>query len=63
MTNKGTEKHEFEFPQLKAEIELMPGAKSTLTIPGVRAGIYELICEMKGHSEKGMKGVMVVKAR
>lgn len=46
--------------QAIGELELAPGKRVALHLPALPAGRHEVICEAKGHLEKGMKGALVV---
>ncbi|MBI3793734.1 MAG: cupredoxin domain-containing protein [Nitrospinae bacterium] len=63
ITNKGTENHEFEMPDLKTEVVLTPGANAVVTVPDLKVGEYLIRCDLPGHLEHGMKGELVVKPK
>ncbi len=58
--NIGKEPHEFEFPDMKVESAIPPGDSGEVTLPSVKAGNYALQCDLPGHKEKGMSGMLVV---
>jgi uncharacterized cupredoxin-like copper-binding protein len=42
------------------EIEIAPGKRVELHLPAMPAGRHDVVCEAKGHLEKGMKGALVI---
>lgn len=42
------------------ELELAPGKRLELHLPALPAGRHDVICEAKGHLEKGMKGALII---
>ena len=55
VTNDGAEVHNLTIRKLGKGIELQPGHEGTLHLDGLQAGTYEVICDITGHADKGMK--------
>jgi uncharacterized cupredoxin-like copper-binding protein len=42
------------------ELEIAPGKRMELHLPAMPAGKHDVMCEAKGHLEKGMKGALTI---
>ena len=61
--NSGSVAHNFAVPLLKLKSEMLnPGQSATVVVSAVAAGTYEVICEVAGHPEAGMKTTLTVSA-
>jgi plastocyanin len=58
--NSGKIEHNLSFGELGATKMLAPGAGATLKLSSVGAGEYEFVCEVPGHAQAGMTGVLTV---
>jgi uncharacterized cupredoxin-like copper-binding protein len=59
--NNGNVDHNFAIPTLKLRTEMLkPGQSVTVVANDVAAGTYEVICEVSGHPEAGMKATLTV---
>lgn len=62
LVNHGTEMHEMvlQSPWAEFEYELAPATYQTLGVRFHQAGVYDYVCELRGHLEGGMRGQIVV---
>ena len=61
--NSGSVAHNFAVPLLKLKTEMLnPGQSATVVASAVAAGTYEVVCEVAGHPEAGMKTTLTVSA-
>ncbi|MFM9094855.1 MAG: multicopper oxidase domain-containing protein [Acidimicrobiaceae bacterium] len=61
--NSGSVAHNFAIPLLKLKTEMLnPGQSATVVANAVAAGSYEVVCEVAGHPEAGMKATLTVAA-
>ena len=61
--NTGTMAHNLSVPDLGLKtVDLNAGASAVLDLGDVAAGTYQLICEIAGHADSGMKGTLTVGA-
>lgn len=59
--NSGSVAHNFAVPLLKLKTEMLnPGQSATVVASAVAAGTYEVVCEVAGHPEAGMKTTLSV---
>ena len=59
--NNGNVDHNFVISTLKLRTEMLrPGQSVTVVATDVSAGTYEVICEVSGHLEAGMKSTLTV---
>lgn len=67
LTNRGTERHDLNFPSLHmpglegVESIVEPGATRTITLQFDRAGTHTFICSLPGHAAAGMTGAVIVR--
>jgi nitrite reductase (NO-forming) len=67
LTNRGTERHDLNFPSLHmpglqgVESILEPGATRTITLQFDQAGTHTFICSLPGHAAAGMTGAVFVR--
>jgi uncharacterized cupredoxin-like copper-binding protein len=63
LKNSGTVAHNFVIPKLNIRSEMInPGESTSVVVPGVVAGDYEINCEVSGHLAAGMKTMLIVSA-
>jgi len=63
LTNSGSSVHNLSIPQLGLRsADVQPGASDTLDLGEVAAGDYDMLCEIPGHADAGMKGMLMVGA-
>ena len=63
ITNGGSVAHNFAIPLLKVKTEMLnPGQSATVVASAVGVGTYEVVCEVAGHPEAGMKTTLTVSA-
>ena len=60
VTNKGNTEYNFSIDGVGATEMLPPGASETLEVASIEEGRYNVICEVLGHADGGMKGVLVI---
>ena len=61
--NSGSVAHNFAIPLLKLKTEMLnPGQSATVVASSVALGTYEIVCEVAGHPEAGMKTTLKVSA-
>ena len=60
VTNNGKTDHNFSIQGAPATDMLTPGESTTMTIPDLKAGEYNFICEVAGHASGGMSGTLTV---
>ncbi|MBM3806539.1 MAG: multicopper oxidase domain-containing protein [Actinobacteria bacterium] len=61
VTNKGNVAHNFAIAKLKLRTEMLnPGQLVTIVASDVAAGSYEIVCDVSGHPEAGMKATLTV---
>jgi FtsP/CotA-like multicopper oxidase with cupredoxin domain len=61
VVNKGTMAHNVSVKELgKKSIDLQPGASAELDLGDVAAGHYTILCEVSGHADSGMTGMLMV---
>ena len=61
--NSGTVAHNFVIPKLNIRSEMInPGESTSVVVPGVAVGDYEINCEVSGHLAAGMKTRFIVSA-
>ena len=59
--NSGTVAHNFVIPKLSVRSEMInPGESTSVVVPGVAVGDYEINCEVSGHLAAGMKTMFIV---
>jgi hypothetical protein len=59
--NSGSVAHNFAVPLLKLKTEMLnPGQSATVVASAVAVGTYEVVCEVAGHPEAGMKTTLSV---
>ena len=59
--NSGTVAHNFVIPKLSVRSEMInPGESTSVVVPGVVVGDYEINCEVSGHLAAGMKTMFIV---
>jgi nitrite reductase (NO-forming) len=67
LTNRGTERHDLNFPSLHMpglegiESIIEPGATRTITLEFDQAGTHTFICSLPGHAAAGMTGAVIVR--
>ena len=67
LTNRGTERHDLNFPSLHmpglegVESIVEPGATRTITLQFDQPGTHTFICSLPGHAAAGMTGAVVVR--
>ncbi len=67
LTNRGTERHDLNFPSLHmpglegVESIVEPGATRTITLRFDQAGTHTFICSLPGHAAAGMTGAVFVR--
>ena len=62
VTNTGTMTHNLKVTGLGATKDLKPGESASLVLADVKAGSYEVLCTVPGHSASGMKATLMVSA-
>lgn len=61
--NSGSAPHNFEIKGTKFKTsDISPGGAATLSLKGLKAGTYEVICAIPGHASQGMKATLMVGA-
>jgi nitrite reductase (NO-forming) len=60
ITNTGTQVHNLEVVGFGTSPDVAPGGTTTLTLPDMAAGTYEVICNIAGHAAAGMRGTLTV---
>jgi uncharacterized cupredoxin-like copper-binding protein len=60
VTNAGGTEHNFAIEGGPATEMIPPGETATLQVPSLEAGDYTFICEVVGHADGGMKGMLTV---
>jgi len=60
VTNAGGTEHNFAIEGGPATEMIPPGETATLQVPSLEAGDYTFICEVVGHADGGMNGVLTV---
>jgi plastocyanin len=61
LINEGAAEHDFVVDTLAIDVDIAPGASTTVTIPEDAAlGEYEFYCSVPGHKAAGMVGTLVV---
>lgn len=66
LTNRGTERHDLNFPSLHmpglrgVEAILEPGESRTVTLTFDQPGTHTFICALPGHAAAGMTGAAFV---
>jgi uncharacterized cupredoxin-like copper-binding protein len=66
-TNRGTERHDLNFPSLHmpglqgVESILEPGETRTITLQFDTPGTHTFICSLPGHAAAGMTGAVTVR--
>jgi len=59
--NNGNVAHNFSIAKLKLRTEMLnPGQAETVVAKDVAAGTYEVVCEVSGHPEAGMKATLTI---
>ena len=67
ITNRGTERHDLNFPSLHmpglegVESIVEPGASRTITLRFDQAGTHTFTCSLPGHAAAGMTGAVIVR--
>jgi len=61
--NTGKVAHEFELEKLGVEAVIPAGKSVTFTVSPPKSGVYNLVCDLPGHLEAGMRGELIVKPR
>lgn len=67
LTNRGTERHDLNFPSLHMpglegiEAILGPGETRTITLQFDQPGEHTFICSLPGHVASGMTGAVIVR--
>jgi FtsP/CotA-like multicopper oxidase with cupredoxin domain/plastocyanin len=63
IANQGSMVHNVSVPALgKKSADIAAGKSATLDLGTVAAGTYEVLCEIPGHADGGMKGTLTVTA-
>jgi plastocyanin len=65
VTNQGTVAHDLVVQDatgrtLVKTTLIQPGQSASLSLSGVSAGSYTVVCDVAGHKESGMKGTLTV---
>jgi uncharacterized cupredoxin-like copper-binding protein len=60
VSNAGATEHNFAIEGGPATDMIPPGGSTTLEMPALDAGDYQYICQVSGHAQGGMKGVLTV---
>jgi FtsP/CotA-like multicopper oxidase with cupredoxin domain len=61
VTNDGTMAHNVSVKELgKKTVDLQPGATAELDLGDVAEGHYTILCEIPGHADSGMTGMLMV---
>jgi FtsP/CotA-like multicopper oxidase with cupredoxin domain len=61
VVNNGTMTHNFGVKELgKKTVDLQPGTSAELNLGNVAAGHYTILCEIPGHADSGMTGMLMV---
>ena len=60
VTNEGNTEHNFSIEGVGATEMIGPGGSETLEVASIEEGRYNVICEVLGHADGGMKGVLVI---
>lgn len=59
--NTGSAPHNFEIKGTKLKTaDIGPGGAATLSLKGLKAGTYEVICAIPGHASQGMKASLTI---
>ncbi len=61
--NTGKRAHEFKLRGLGVETAVPQGKSVTITVRPGKTGKYQMVCNLPGHLERGMRGELIVKAR
>lgn len=61
--NIGKVPHEFELEELGVEAVIPEGRSVTFTVNPPKSGVYNLVCDLPGHLNAGMRGELIVKPR
>jgi plastocyanin len=62
VTNNGSIEHNLEVKGVKATANIKPGQSATLDLGTLKAGDYDLLCNVPGHQAAGMSGMLMVAA-
>ena len=62
VSNEGQTEHNFSISGVGATEMIPPGGSETLEVASIEEGRYNIICEVQGHAEGGMKGILIVGA-
>jgi FtsP/CotA-like multicopper oxidase with cupredoxin domain len=61
VTNGGTVAHNFAVQDTDIRTKtLNPGDTETVSLQGLKAGDYTVLCEIPGHADSGMKGMLMI---
>lgn len=61
LVNRGKEKHEWEIEALGRELgPIAPGASAEMSFVAEKPGTYPIVCDLKDHESRGMKGTLVI---
>ena len=60
VTNTGSVEHNLAIQGVGATPMIPPGGTATLEVDAIEAGSYEMICEVAGHADGGMRGTLSV---
>jgi FtsP/CotA-like multicopper oxidase with cupredoxin domain len=58
--NEGQAEHNFAIRDVASTAMVAPGQTATLRVPSIEAGTYEILCEVPGHADAGMRGTLAV---
>lgn len=58
--NEGQSEHNFTIQSVASTDMLGPGESATLDVPSLDAGTYEILCQVPGHADAGMRGTLKV---
>ncbi|GMR05033.1 MAG: hypothetical protein BMS9Abin23_0958 [Thermodesulfobacteriota bacterium] len=61
--NTGKKAHEFEIKAFGVEAVIPPGKSVNVTVHPGKIGVYNLLCDIPGHLERGMRGELIVRPK
>lgn len=62
VTNTGAADHNLAIDGIGTTAMLGPGETGTIEVPDAAAGTYDMLCEVPGHADGGMRGTLVIGA-